>query len=484
MRLSDLMGEKAGSNAALEITGITADSRDVQPGFLFAALDGTRMDGARFVADAIARGAVAVLAERPLPAPVSAPVSAPVPVIVGQDARRCLARLAARFYGAQPETVAAVTGTSGKSSIVWFLRQIWAAEGLRAASLGTLGIQGPDGFSAGSLTTPDPVALHRDVAALAKDRVTHLALEASSHGLVQRRLDGLRLSGAIFSNLGHDHLDYHRDRADYLDAKLRLFRDLLPAGAPAVINADDAVAYDVIAAARDAGLHVVTYGRGEVDFRFSIDAARLDGQTITISHAGETATLDLPLVGAFQAENVTAAVALSVSLGSAFRGNLAALPELEGAPGRLHLAGSEGNAAAFVDYAHKPDALAAVLDTLRPLATGRLIVVFGCGGDRDKQKRPMMGAIAAAKADIAIVTDDNPRNEDPATIRQAIMAACPGGIEIGDRGAAIRHGVSLMQDGDVLLVAGKGHETGQKVGDVVLPFDDMVVTRDALGVIA
>lgn len=472
MRLSDLMGSKAGSNAVLEITGITADSREVKPGFLFAALGGTQTDGSRFVADAVARGAVAVLAERAL--------SADVPVLVGQDARRCLARMAARFYGTQPETVAAVTGTSGKSSVVWFLRQIWAAQDLQSASLGTLGIQGPDGFAAGSLTTPDPVALHRDVAALANSGVTHLALEASSHGLVQRRLDGLKLSGAIFTNLGHDHLDYHRDRADYLNAKLRLFRDLLPAGAPAVVNADDAAAGDVTEAARAAGLQVVTYGTGKADFRFAIEAAQLDGQTITISHSGETQTIRLPLIGAFQAENVTAAVALSVSLGSAFRGSLAALPELEGAPGRLHLAGTRGSAAAFIDYAHKPDALAAVLRTLRPLTVGRLIVVFGCGGDRDTQKRPMMGEIAATRADIAIVTDDNPRNEDPSAIRHAIMAACPGGIEIGDRAAAIRHGVSLMQDGDVLLVAGKGHETGQKIGDRVLPFDDMTTTRAAL----
>lgn len=472
MRLSDLAGEKAGSHAALEITGITADSREVRPGYLFAALGGTQTDGSRFVGDAVARGAVAVLAERAL--------DAAVPVLVGQDARGCLARMAARFYGSQPETVAAVTGTSGKSSVVWFLRQVWAAQGLRAASLGTLGIQGPDGLSAGSLTTPDPVSLHRDVAALADSGVTHLALEASSHGLVQRRLDGLRLSGAIFTNLGHDHLDYHRDRADYLAAKLRLFRDLLPAGAPAVIHADDPVAAEVGDAARAAGLTVVTYGTGDADFRFAIDEARIDGQRVSISHAGESGTVHLPLIGAFQAENVTAAVALAVSLGSAFRGSLAALSELEGAPGRLHLAGSKGSAAAFVDYAHKPDALAAVLRTLRPLTAGRLIVVFGCGGDRDTQKRPMMGEIAATLADIAIVTDDNPRTEDPATIRAAIMAACPGGIEIGDREAAIRHGVGLMQDGDVLLVAGKGHETGQKVGDQVLPFDDMVVTRAAL----
>jgi UDP-N-acetylmuramoyl-L-alanyl-D-glutamate--2,6-diaminopimelate ligase len=472
MRLSDLAGEKAGSHAALEITGITADSREVRPGYLFAALGGTQTDGSRFVDDAVARGAVAVLAERAL--------DAAVPVLVGQDARGCLARMAARFYGGQPETVAAVTGTSGKSSVVWFLRQVWAAQGLRAASLGTLGIQGPDGLSTGSLTTPDPVSLHRDVAALADSGVTHLALEASSHGLVQRRLDGLRLSGAIFTNLGHDHLDYHRDRADYLAAKLRLFRDLLPAGAPAVIHADDPVAAEVGEAARAAGLTVVTYGTGDADFRFAIDEARIDGQRVSISHAGESGTVHLPLIGAFQAENVTAAVALAVSLGSAFRGSLAALSELEGAPGRLHLAGSKGSAAAFVDYAHKPDALAAVLRTLRPLTAGRLIVVFGCGGDRDTQKRPMMGEIAATLADIAIVTDDNPRTENPATIRAAIMAACPGGIEIGDREAAIRHGVGLMQDGDVLLVAGKGHETGQKVGDQVLPFDDMVVTRAAL----
>ncbi len=476
MRLSDLAGEKAALHGALEITGLTADSRDVRPGYLFAALAGTQTDGARFIADAVTNGAAAILSEQAL--------DAPVPVIVSDDARRCLARMSARFFGAQPETVVAVTGTSGKSSIVWFLRQIWVRLGLRAASLGTLGVQGPDGFSAGSLTTPDPVALHRDIAALARADVTHLALEASSHGLVQRRLDGLRLSAGIFTNLGHDHLDYHRDRADYLQAKLRLFRDLLPDGAPAVINNDDPLAADVIAAARDAGLRVVTYGRDAADFVWSIQQSRLDGQTISIAHAGDEQTVDIPLIGAFQAENVTAALALTVSLGSAFRGSMAALPELEGAPGRLQLAGSKGNAAAFVDYAHKPDALAAVLATLRPLCPGRLIVVFGCGGDRDTQKRPMMGAIAARDADIVIVTDDNPRGEDPARIRRAILVACARGIEIADRADAIRHGVELMADGDVLLVAGKGHETGQKVGNVVHPFDDMAVTRTSLGVAA
>ncbi|MDF1722675.1 MAG: UDP-N-acetylmuramoyl-L-alanyl-D-glutamate--2,6-diaminopimelate ligase [Minwuia sp.] len=472
MRLSDLMGAKAGAHGNVEITGLTADSRDVRPGYLFAAFSGTETDGARFINDAMARGAVAVLAEKAL--------DAPVPVLVSDDARHCLAQLAARFFAAQPDTVAAVTGTSGKSSIVWFLRQIWASLGLRAASLGTLGVQGPDGYAAGSLTTPDPVALHRDVAGLACNGVTHLAVEASSHGLVQRRLDGLRLSGGIFTNLGHDHLDYHRDRADYLQAKLRLFKVLMPDGAPAVINRDDPVAADVAAAARDAGLHVVTYGQADADFVWAIQDSRLDGQTITIAHADDTQTVNLPLIGAFQAENVTAAVALAVSLGSAFRGILAALPELEGAPGRLQLAGSKGNAAAFVDYAHKPDALAAVIGTLRPLTRGRLIVVFGCGGDRDTQKRPMMGEIAARAADVAIVTDDNPRSEDPAAIRHAILQACPGGIEIGDRAAAIHRGVDLMGDGDVLLVAGKGHETGQKIGTVVHPFDDMAVTRAAL----
>lgn len=472
MRLSDLMGEKAGAHGALEVTGLTADSRDVRPGYIFAALSGTQTDGARFVADAVSNGAVAILSEQAL--------DAAVPVLVGNDARRCLARLSARFFGAQPETVVAVTGTAGKSSIVWFLRQIWALLGLRAASLGTLGVQGPDGFSAGSLTTPDPVALHRDVAALAHDGVTHLALEASSHGLVQRRLDGVRLAGGIFTNLGHDHLDYHRDRADYLQAKLRLFTTLLPDGAPAVINKDDPVAADVITAARDAGLRVVTYGTRDADFVWTVRESRLDGQTICITHGGDVQTIDIPLIGAFQAENVTAALALVVSLGSAFRGTLAALPELEGAPGRLQLAGLKGNAAAFIDYAHKPDALAAVIGTLRPLTMGRLIVLFGCGGDRDTQKRPMMGAIAARDADIAIVTDDNPRSENPAQIRRAIMVACVQGIEIADRAAAIRHGVDLMVDGDVLLVAGKGHETGQKIGETVHPFDDMVVTRSAL----
>lgn len=472
MRLSELIGEKAGRHGALEIEGLTADSREVGPGFLFAAFAGEKTDGTRFVADAVRRGAVAVLAERPL--------EAAVPVFVGEDARRCLALIAARFFATQPRTVVAVTGTSGKSSTVWFLRQLWSALGHKAASLGTLGIHTAGGHRGGSLTTPDPVALQRTVAELAREGISHLALEASSHGLAQRRLDGLRFTAGIFTNLGHDHLDYHRDKADYLDAKLRLFRTLLERGAPAVINAESDVAPAVMAAARERGLEVVSYGRGEADLRFRIVDASLSGQSVEFSWKGQRDMVRLPLVGAFQAENAAAALALCLSLGSDLRGCLAALSELEGAPGRLQLAGFADGAAAFVDYAHKPDALRAVLETLRPHVAGRIVTVVGCGGDRDRLKRPVMGRIAAELSDIAIVTDDNPRSENPARIRAEIMVDCPGGIEIGDRRRAIRHAVALLRAGDVALIAGKGHETGQIIGDRVLPFDDLAETQAAL----
>lgn len=472
MRLSELLGEKAGLHGALEISGITADSREVRPGFVFAALSGGLTDGARFVADAVERGAVAVIAERPL--------RAGVPVFAGEDARRCLALMAARFHGAQPETVVAVTGTSGKSSTVWFLRQLWQALGHDAASLGTIGLHTAAGARGGSLTTPDPVALHRTVAGLARDGIGHLALEASSHGLVQRRLDGLRLAAGVFTNLGHDHLDYHRDAADYLHAKLRLFRRLLPAGAPALINADTPVAQVAMRTARDAGLSVRTYGRGVADYAFRILEATLAGQCAVLSHAGRAHELRLPLVGAFQVENVVAALATAHMLGDDLERLLTACARLTGAPGRLEHAGSVDGGAAFIDYAHKPDALRAVLETVRPHAGGRLVCVFGCGGDRDRTKRPEMGRIAALLADIVIVTDDNPRGEAAAAIRTEIMAGCPDATEIGDRRQAIAHAVGLLRQGDILVVAGKGHETGQLVGDAVLPFDDMAETRAAI----
>jgi len=479
MRLSDILGPESSLERGdddLEITGITADSRLVRPGFLFAALPGLKADGLRFLPDAAARGAAAVLVGQA--APVAA--SAPVAVLRSSEPRRALALIASRFYPRQPETVVAVTGTSGKTSIVEFTRQILAACGRRAASLGTIGVVGPEGATYGALTTPDPVALHSTLQALADAGVTHLAMEASSHGLDQFRLDGVRLTAAAFNNLGRDHLDYHASTEAYLAAKLRLFRELLRPGQTAVINADGAEADAARLAARDRRLRLIETGFAGADIRLL--AAEQIGfrQRLVIDIGGKRADVELPLIGSYQAGNALVAAALAIAGGAAADAAIRALAGLKGVSGRLEVVGEFRGGIAVVDYAHKPEALAAALSALRPIARGRLICVFGCGGDRDRGKRPIMGRIAVEGADVVIVTDDNPRSEDAARIRQEILAGAPGAREIGDRAAAIRAGVALMQAGDVLLIAGKGHETGQIVGDTVLPFSDQDEVRAAL----
>ena len=479
MRLSVL----AGSDLAIEriaadpeIAGITSDSRAVRPGSLFAALAGSKTNGERFIADAVARGAVAILAA----AGTTVDAPAGVAVLRTGEPRRGLALLAARFHPRQPATIVAITGTSGKTSIAEFARQIYAACGRRAASLGTIGVVKPDGGVYGSLTTPDPVTLHATLDALAGEGVTHLAMEASSHGLDQFRLDGVRLAAAAFNNLGRDHLDYHPTLKAYLDAKLRLFRDLMQPGEPVVINSDGDSSGEAIAVARRRGLRVSTTGtRGEA---LRLVAATRDGfrQRLVIEHGGVQHAVDLPLVGGYQAGNALVAAALAIATGEAPEAAIAALSTLKGVSGRLEVVGDCNGAIAVVDYAHKPEALAAALDALSPFATGRLICVFGCGGDRDRGKRPIMGRIAVEKAEIVIVTDDNPRSEVPAAIRAEILAAAAGAREIGDRREAIRTAVGLLEPGDVLLVAGKGHETGQIVGDQVLAFSDQQEVVDAI----
>ncbi|HVI28447.1 MAG TPA: UDP-N-acetylmuramoyl-L-alanyl-D-glutamate--2,6-diaminopimelate ligase [Hansschlegelia sp.] len=469
------MFPEAGLDAAvgsLPVTGLTADSRAVKPGEVFAALAGARTDGARFIEDAIAAGAVAILSE--------APVRATVPVVLVADARLALAKAAARLYPRQPATIAAATGTSGKSSTVTFLRQIWAHAGLEAASLGTLGVTKPSGASYGSLTTPDPVSLHRTLDALAGEGVSHLAMEASSHGLDQKRLDGVNLNAVGFTNLSRDHMDYHPTVEHYRDAKLRLFRELLPEGGAAVVWADSADAGAFIEAARGRGARLLTVGRRGEAIRLD-DVARDElAQSLTLTHGGATRKVRLPLAGAFQVENALVAAGLALATGVAPDLVFEALAALQGVPGRLELVGQSNGAAIFVDYAHKPDALAAALAALRPFAAGRLTVVFGTGGDRDAGKRPLMGEIAIRAADRVIITDDNPRSEDPAAIRAAILAAAPGAQEIGDRRRAIETAVSEAGPGDVVLIAGKGHETGQIVGDRTLPFSDHEVVRATL----
>jgi UDP-N-acetylmuramoyl-L-alanyl-D-glutamate--2,6-diaminopimelate ligase len=462
--------------AELDVGGVTADSRTVKPGDVFVAIAGGKTDGLQFVPAAIAAGAAAIVAER-FP---QAPLPGNVAFLRVHNARRALALIAAKFFPRQPRIIAAITGTSGKTSVAAFTRQIWSALGHRAASIGTIGIVSPRGEIYGSLTTPDPVALHRSLDALAADGVTHLAIEASSHGLDQDRLDGLRIAAGGFTNVTRDHLDYHPSFEAYLAAKLRLFTDLLAPGAAAVIDVDHDRAEAVTAAAKARGLSLLTVGRKGTGIR--LDHSAIDGfaQRLRLEYKGEYFQVHLPLVGEFQIENALVAAGLAIATGGDPGSVFAALEQLSGAKGRLQRVGASRGAEIFVDYAHKPDALAKALDALRPYASGRLVVVFGAGGDRDRGKRPLMGAVAAAKADRVIVTDDNPRSEDAAAIRAAIIAAAHGAAEIGDRREAIRRAIAELRSGDVLLIAGKGHETGQIIGDRVIPFSDHEAVATAL----
>ena len=460
--------------AHVEVVGLSADSRAVQPGFVFFAVPGAKADGLSFAPAAVAAGAVAVVAEHAPETPLGAPC------FVVEDVRAALSRAAARLYPRQPATIVAITGTSGKTSTAAFARQIWARLGHQAAALGTTGVVKPSGATYGSLTTPDPVTLHKTLDELAGEGVTHLAMEASSHGLDQRRLDGVRLSAAGFTNLSRDHLDYHASLDDYLAAKMRLFDTLTPVGQPAVIDADSEIADDVIGYCRQCGLEVFTTGAKGADIKL-IDAAAEAGATrVVVEHAGARINLRLPLAGDFMVSNALVAAGLCVATGSKIEDALAALEHLEGAPGRLEKVGERDGAPVYVDYAHKPDALEKMLRALRAAATKRLIVVFGCGGDRDRGKRAMMGEIATREADVVFVTDDNPRSEDPASIRAEILAAAPGAREIPGRAEAIDAAVEILRAGDVLVIAGKGHETGQIVGGTVLPFSDHEAARAAL----
>jgi UDP-N-acetylmuramoyl-L-alanyl-D-glutamate--2,6-diaminopimelate ligase len=391
-----------------------------------------------------------------------------------------LALIAAKFYPRQPHTIAAVTGTSGKTSVAAFTRQIWTALGHRAASIGTIGMVSPRGETYGALTTPDPVALHRSLDALVGDGVTHLAIEASSHGLDQYRLDGLRLAAGAFTNITRDHLDYHESFEAYLAAKLRLFAALLEPGHAAIVDVDHEHADAVMAAAKARGLSIMSVGRNGTGIRLAESLSDGFSQRLRLEHGGKNFRLHLPLVGEFQVENALLAAGIAIATGSDPAAVLPALEYLKGAKGRLELVGLSRGAPVFIDYAHKPDALAKALDALRPAVTGRLVVVFGAGGDRDRGKRPLMGAVAVAKADRVIVTDDNPRSEDAATIRAAIMTGARGAIEIGDRREAIRSAIAELRAGDVLLIAGKGHETGQIIGDRVVPFSDHEAVAAAL----
>lgn len=479
MQLKDLAGIlpiEGTASPDMEVTGITSDSRQARPGVVFFALAGTKADGAVYAADAASRGAAAIVAGKG-----SAVAGLPVPVLSVDDPRLALALSAARFFGRQPQTMVAVTGTSGKTSVAAFTRQIWEQAGFAAASIGTTGVVAPGRNEYGSLTTPDPVALHQLLRELADAGVTHASMEASSHGLDQRRLDGVKLAAGGFTNLGRDHMDYHPTVEDYHRAKLRLFDTLLPKGAPAVIFADDPWSEPTVRAARAASLTVLTVGRHGDFLRLKRVEHERHRQRAEVEADGILYEVDLPLAGDFQISNALVSAGLAISTGTPAAKALMALEKLKGAPGRLDLVGTTTNGApVYVDYAHKPDALENVLASVRPFTTGRVIVVFGCGGDRDRGKRPIMGEIATRLADVVIVTDDNPRSEVPETIRAAILAAAPGAIEIGDRRQAIHEAVAMLHAGDTLIVAGKGHEEGQTIGAETFHFSDHEEVRAAL----
>ena len=467
-----VVGDKVavGADRVKAFTGLASDSRAVKPGFLFAAITGTKGDGASFVADAVARGAVAVLGRPEIAGAVAQAGAAFIPA---ENPRRMLAHYAAAFYGAQPKNIAAVTGTNGKTSITVFLREIWTALGKPAASMGTIGVVTPGRTIKLDNTTPGPIEVQQLLAAVKAEGIDHLALEASSHGLDQYRLDGAEIAAVAFTNLTRDHMDYHAGMEAYLEAKLRLFRDLASDGAVAVVNADAEYAEPFMAVAAGRGLRLITVGEQGGGIKLMARKAGLDGQQLDIVHAGIAYRIALPLAGAFQASNALIAAALAIGLGEEPAAVFRTLENLKGAPGRLEkVAVAASGAPVFVDYAHTPDALETVLHALRPHTERKLVAVFGCGGDRDKGKRPLMGAAAAQFADRVIVTDDNPRTEEAAAIRAEILAAVPGASEIAGRADAIHTAIAELSAGDVLVIAGKGHEAGQIVGTTVHPFSD------------
>lgn len=481
VRLTHLVKRDLGVDP--EITGVTADSRKVRPGYLFAALPGSKADGSAFAVKAVEAGAAAVLAEQDL--------NLAVPTVVCRDPRRGYALAAANFWGRQPPVCVAVTGTNGKTSVANFCRQIFASAGHVSASMGTLGVTvsrpagGVEQITPPGLTTPDAGDVAELLTRIAQLGVTHFAMEASSHGIDQRRLDGVRLTAAGFLNLTQDHLDYHGTMDAYLGAKLRLFEQLMPRGASAVLNADSEAFPFFAAASVVSGQRVMSVGEAGQAIKLVERTLTPAGQLLKARADGRVYDVRLPLAGAFQASNALVAAGLCRAAGLSWEAVFRGLEQLEGAPGRLQRVG-EGprGGEAYVDYAHTPDGLETVLNALRPHARGRLIVVFGAGGDRDKTKRPLMGAIAARLADVAIVTDDNPRFETPSAIRADVLAGMlrPAATvkEIGDRREAIRAAVAQLSDGDILVVAGKGHEQIQIVGDVVHPFDDVQETAQAL----
>jgi UDP-N-acetylmuramoyl-L-alanyl-D-glutamate--2,6-diaminopimelate ligase len=472
VRLSELSDVHSDS----EVTGFAIDHREVARGNVFGAFKGAVFDGEEFIGQAVDRGAVAVVAR------AEAKVER-VPLLADEQPRRLFAELAAKFYQPYPETVVAVTGTNGKTSTVEMTRQIWRMSGHRSASIGTLGVTTSDEQVKTGLTTPDIVTFLSNMAGLKRMGVSHVAYEASSHGLNQHRCEGVPLAAAAFTNFSRDHLDYHGTMDAYFEAKMRLFEELLPPGSPAVIWTDDLKSAEVMERARQRGHALVTVGRKGQAIRLVERAPTALGQKLTLEHQGKPYRLALPLIGAYQASNVLTAAGLVLATGGEWDTTFAAMQRVAPVRGRLERAViSRTGVPVYIDYAHTPDALEAAIAALRPHVAkelgARLITVFGAGGDRDRGKRPEMGAVASRLSDVVIVTDDNPRSEDPAVIRSAIMAGASGATEVPGRREAIAEAIRIARSGDIVLVAGKGHETGQIVGDRVLPFDDALVARE------
>ena len=474
MRLSELMKGRDVSNVHdKHVKGLTADSRDVEPGFLFAALSGTKADGREYIEEAAKKGAVAILTDASYES-----ADCDLPCFREEIPRLSLAHLASRFYGAEPETIAAVTGTNGKTSVAHFTRAIWQVMGLSAASIGTLGVVMPDQTMHLGYTTPDPVLLHKTLTYLVGHGIQHAVIEASSHGLDQYRLDGARIKSAAFTNLTRDHLDYHTSSEDYLNAKLGLISRVLDQTGTAVLNADSEVYPTFLRAAKERGVKVISYGRAGKDLRLVKLVPESAGQLITVEIFGVRQDIMLPLAGEFQVMNALCALGLVIGAGGDPVSASRSLAKITNVPGRLELVSRfANNAAIYVDYAHSPDALETVLDAVRSHAKGKIYVVFGCGGDRDKGKRAEMGRIAGLYADRAIVTDDNPRSEDPAQIRSEIIVACPDALNIGDRFTAIETAIKALEPEDILVVAGKGHEEGQVIGTETISFNDKNVVQ-------
>lgn len=475
MKLTDLIEP----DKELAVNGVTSDSRRVQEGFLFAALPGNKTKGSDYIADAIQHGASVILAEEGVSLPPD--MARDVVIVNDNNTRQAFAKIAAKFYKLQPENIVAVTGTSGKTSTVSFVQQLWHLSGIvKCASLGTLGLRGPGMMRAGSLTTPDTETLHAELADLKAVGIDHLAMEASSHGLDQYRLDGVRIKVAAYTNLSRDHLDYHKDMDDYFEAKRRLFSEVMISPGVAVINADDEYAQKLIQTCTEKNHRVILYGHEGKDIKLNSRKPMPSGQKISITVFGKDHDLTLPLVGDFQVMNALCALGIMLAQEEDSEKYVPLLEKLRGVPGRLQLIPGHPKGAVYVDYAHKPAALETVLKTLRPHTDGKLVCVFGCGGNRDPGKRPMMGKIAIDLADKVIVTDDNPRYEDAAEIRKQILTAAPGAEEIGDRREAIAKAVQQLEKGDVLVIAGKGHEQGQIIGEEIFPFSDFEEAEKAI----